>query len=692
MNANNDDIINQVSPNKRIIEYISSLIQIKYQKERIIIENSIYDTTMKSFYSINELITQLEKAENESIIDFLINLMHNKFLDGSFFYLSQLCIMITYKKYTSSIEKYILDKCINHLKFSLFVTLLLKCFKPEKCIQSMNFHIEEVMLSSNESKIHFTHKKNKGFNKEFTVTGEATLKESRVHYYYRCLEFYENLKGICLLLFNYPTTQENNKMSRNQVLKQFILFINSEIETIRKDNYSTIINNHEKNNKDNYNYNKGFLLPFSNPLSDLDSHSYIIVNIIPEYSFCFNTKARVPIKLCCECIEMNECNSDFYSLYDDKIFFEDIKKEKDNSDKNNLHKSVSIEVSKQLSLFQSKQEKIFDKWANLEKFCQGNQNEEIPKQNKKKELQFLMDNTEDDFVVVNFNPEDFNPFGKSKDKIYEELKEKSKFKNFKTYQIKNFIAKADDDLKQEMFAMQIIKIFQHILSPIDIYISTYEILITSENSGLIEFVPNTSSIDGILKKIPESWNLNKFFRNFFQKNFKQAQMNFANSLAGFCLLSYYLQIKDRHNGNILLDDQGRISHIDFGFLLGASPKNLYFEKAEFKLTKEYVDILDGLDSPMFAYFKNKIVQGIIECKKHYEIFNTIINIMSHSNLNCYENQDIGSIMKVFQSKFLFGLSEPKIKEVVDKMVLDSYQNFWTGKYDYFQYLTNHIRY
>ena len=243
-----------------------------------------------------------------------------------------------------------------------------------------------------------------------------------------------------------------------------------------------------------------------------------------------------------------------------------------------------------------------------------------------------------------------------------------------------------------MFAMQIIKIFQHILSPIDIYISTYEILITSENSGLIEFVPNTSSIDGILKKIPESWNLNKFFRNFFQKNFKQAQMNFANSLAGFCLLSYYLQIKDRHNGNILLDDQGRISHIDFGFLLGASPKNLYFEKAEFKLTKEYVDILDGLDSPMFAYFKNKIVKGIIECKKHYEIFNTIINIMSHSNLNCYENQDIGSIMKVFQSKFLFGLSEPKIKEVVDKMVLDSYQNFWTGKYDYFQYLTNHIRY
>lgn len=684
---------NEIVLNKRIIEYISSLIQIKYNKGKIYGENSIYETTLKSFYTINELITQLEKADNESIIDFLINLMHNKFLDGSFFYLSQLCIMITYKKYTSSIEKFIVDKCVNHLKFSIFVTLLLKCFKPVKAIQSMNFHIEEVMLSTNESKIHLDNKKNNGFNKEFTVTAKATMKESRVHYYYRCLEFYENLKGICLLLFNYPTSQEGNRMSRNQVLKQFIVFINAEIETIRKDNYLTIINNIEKHNKDNYNYNKGFLLPFSNPLSDLDSHSYIIVNIIAEYSFCFNTKARVPIKLCCECIEMNECNSDFYSLYDDKSFFDSIDKEKDSSSNTNIHNSVSIEVSKQLSLFQSKQEKIFDKWANLEKFSQNNQMEELPKQQiKKKEPQFLINNTDDDFVVVNFNPEDFNPFGKSKDKIYEELKEKSKFKNFKTYQIKNFIAKANDDLKQEMFAMQIIKIFQQFLSKIDIYISTYEILITSENSGLIEFVPNTSSIDGILKKIPESWNLNKFFRNFFHKNFKQAQLNFANSLAGFCLLSYYLQIKDRHNGNILLDDQGRISHIDFGFLLGASPKNLYFEKAEFKLTKDYVDILDGLDSPMFIYFKKKLVQGIMECKKHYDIFNTIIHIMSHSNLNCYENQDIENMLKVVQSKFLFGLSEPQIEEVVDRMVSDSYQNFWTGKYDYFQYLTNNIKY
>ena len=47
----------------------------------------------------------------------------------------------------------------------------------------------------------------------------------------------------------------------------------------------------------------------------------------------------------------------------------------------------------------------------------------------------------------------------------------------------------------------------------------------------------------------------------------------------------------RHNGNILVDSEGHIIHIDFGFVLAISPgNNLGFESSPFKLTPEFAEV------------------------------------------------------------------------------------------------------
>ncbi len=75
-----------------------------------------------------------------------------------------------------------------------------------------------------------------------------------------------------------------------------------------------------------------------------------------------------------------------------------------------------------------------------------------------------------------------------------------------------------------------------------------------------------------------------------------ARSNFINSLAAYSVVSYILQIKDRHNGNILVDDHGNLIHIDFGFVFDWSPgKDMRFESANFKFTKEFIKILGGND-------------------------------------------------------------------------------------------------
>ncbi len=72
--------------------------------------------------------------------------------------------------------------------------------------------------------------------------------------------------------------------------------------------------------------------------------------------------------------------------------------------------------------------------------------------------------------------------------------------------------------------MQLIQKFNEIFknANIPMYLRPYEIIVTSPNSGFIEFIPNTLSIDYIKKNVPNYKTLFDFYKIVFNDYFEEA--------------------------------------------------------------------------------------------------------------------------------------------------------------------------
>ena len=730
-----------------VVKWLEKIPKNEEEKDKNKKEKNLYDFFYSEEFNIDSLMVHLNKHNKISIIDTLVDLMYKKYINQSFFYLPQLCMFFNYKEYYSSLESYLLDRCVDQIKFSLQITWLLNSFIEDDyseikldIYESLLQRIEETLVngerntikvfnqydrmnSQNSDENNINNRINKIIFKERKNSNNSEMepflvKQCRLSYFDMCIDFYSSLKYMCEDLKNYD--KENG--DRKNKLKRCIEDFNLKLSEQR-------INNEEF--LKNYPSFFGIILPFNDTSSIDDIDSNFIVRLIPEECFCFSTKARVPTKICAECITVKDLQNSELLNTKKKKYSSNTKIRRTNGliDKNisgrlyprsslkrkteitsNINNFSSNNISKEIkfdqilqrgseTIFSIKEEDVEQEDLQKEKLKQFlAETNKLETQKGKKDIN--KENKNDKFEINDFEilpditEELKNVFGKPMNILQEEIKQNSPYKNFKSYKLINFIAKADDDLRQELLAMQLIKFFDKIFKKenIQLKLHPYEILITSSSSGLLEFLQNTCSIDGIKKKmVTDSKSLYLFYKKYFKENFEEAQINFTRSLAAYSLICYYLKIKDRHNGNILIDMYGNIIHIDFGFILGISPGGINFENAPFKLTKEYVEIMGGIDSLYYQMYKDLMVKGMIICKKYVDDIINIAEIMSKgSKMPCFFKKNIDEIFKSFRERFYADKKDEEFIKIVDDMIYASYDNFRTNQYDNFQKLTNGI--
>jgi phosphatidylinositol 4-kinase len=255
------------------------------------------------------------------------------------------------------------------------------------------------------------------------------------------------------------------------------------------------------------------------------------------------------------------------------------------------------------------------------------------------------------------------------------------------------IFKVGDDCRQDMLALQMVAAFRGIFHSVglDVFVFPYRVTATAPGCGVIDVLPNSISRDMLGREA-----VNGLYDYFVSKygnedslRFQQARNNFVKSMAAYSVISFLLQFKDRHNGNIMIDDAGHILHIDFGFCFDIAPGGIKFERAPFKLTSEMVAVMGGgPDHQSFKWFEELCVKAFLASRQYTEKLSQIVLLMMDSGLPCFKPESVSH----FKERFVLEKSEREAAEFMKGLIKRSYSSYSTGIYDQFQLLTNGIPY
>lgn len=144
----------------------------------------------------------------------------------------------------------------------------------------------------------------------------------------------------------------------------------------------------------------------------------------------------------------------------------------------------------------------------------------------------------------------------------------------------------------------------------------YPTLPLSKNAGMIEIVDNAVTVHDIM--IKEQSILQHILSRNEDKVVSRVLDRYMYGMASYTLHSYFLGLGDRHLQNIMIQDDGMIFHIDFGYILGTDAYPL--TSTDIKLCAGMLDVIGGTDSTRRQRYLKLCTKGIIVLRKYFNLF------------------------------------------------------------------------
>lgn len=123
--------------------------------------------------------------------------------------------------------------------------------------------------------------------------------------------------------------------------------------------------------------------------------------------------------------------------------------------------------------------------------------------------------------------------------------------------------------------------------------------------------------------------------------------NYVYSTAGYCAITYFFMIGDRHLENLLIDDEGKIFHIDFGFILGRDPKPY---PPPIKISKEMIDAMGSNEAELQENYKKyrlKCLEAYLYLRKQAKLVYNLTVLMLDSGIKDVHPEGLSKLYDKF---------------------------------------------
>ena len=269
-NFTSDINLNLKDSNQKYITLLTKKLKYKYNSKQK--NGSLYDLFTSELFTMDFLIDYLIHKEETFIIDFITNLLYEKFKNNTYYYLPQLCSLTLSKKYYMPIQSFIINHSAEDLMFAVSTNWIIDSFlKDTRLIHKQKQYIkfteslEGIMINGPKKD------KNKIYDNKFYMDKELKLAQ-----FDNTLNFYNKLNRICLRLKELRPDSSlisNSNITWEELLKKKRRkYLYEKIKSFNDD----IINTFTGKVFDPY---VGIILPFEQKTKK------IIVHILSKYSF-----------------------------------------------------------------------------------------------------------------------------------------------------------------------------------------------------------------------------------------------------------------------------------------------------------------------------------------------------------------------------------------------------------------------